>query len=161
MKNLTAIMIITAISCFAGVREDAFAFVAKNEGFRSETYKCSAGKDTIGYGFTSKSLTSKGKITKEEADTELYRIIDLLIKKVNTNYPSLTDSQKVVMVDMMYHFGSSSIINAKDINAAIKSGDAEKVKTQLRRWNKAKVNGVYTEIQGLTNRCERRIKLWK
>lgn len=183
MKKLfmVVIMLVVTISVFADVTEIATALIARNEGFKSNTYcdncrktltkgntKC-CGKATIGYGFTSKKLVEAGYISKVDADKVLAGYVDNCLKVVDgIEYKvQLTDNQKAVLADMVFHFGGSAIVNADDLNTAINSGDASKVKTQLMRWNKVTTKRDSTGksiewkiVPGLTNRQSRLCQIW-
>lgn len=164
----------TALSAFADARETAFNFIAKNEGYRANAYICTAGKLTIGYGFTSKQYTSKKFMSKDEANKILHTYVDACLRSVNglDINVELTDNQKAVLADMIYHFGSGAIHNANDLLNAINSGNPDRVKAQLMRWVKQKkiVNGkvvrdsngkiVYETVSGLVNRQARLCQLW-
>ena len=167
MKQLMLIVILlSATISFADPHQTAFELIALNEGFRSTVYRCTAGKLTIGFGFTSKRLVSKGTISRKEAEDVLHDYVDCCLKAVDRlpiRVP-LTDNQKAVLADMIYHFGSGAIMNANDLLTAINSGNPDKVKTQLRRWvhERVVVNGkTVTRVNaGLVNRQERLVRLW-
>ena len=168
MKSIIiALAIVLGINAFADANKIAFDLIALNEGFRSNVYTCTAGKKTIGYGFTSARLVNKGYISKAEADKVLNDYIDQCMRVVHQLdiKVKLTDNQKAVLCDMVYHFGSGAIMNAKDLLSAINSGNANNVKTQLMRWNKQRVRGkdgkiTFKVVAGLTNRQSRLAQLW-
>ena len=168
MKSIIiTLAIVLGVNVFADANKIAFDLIALNEGFRSNVYTCTAGKKTIGYGFTSARLVSKGYISKAEADKVLNDYIDQCMRVVHQLdiKVKLTDNQKAVLCDMVYHFGSGAIMNAKDLLNAINSGNANNVKTQLMRWNKQRVRGkdgkvTFKVVAGLTNRQSRLAQLW-
>jgi len=137
------------------------AFVAPNEGFRSNVYTCIAGKKTIGYGFTSESIVSKGKITKAEADQILGNYCVAIGNKIDKLVTvELTDNQKTVLIDFCYQYGSSAFASStllKKINAG---APATEIHTEIKKWNKIKSNGKYVISKGLNNRNDRRVALW-
>ena len=61
MKKMILTLVVATLSVVAFANETAVAFIKLNEGFKSEVYTCTAGKKTIGYGFTSKAIVAKGK----------------------------------------------------------------------------------------------------
>lgn len=172
MKKIT-LTIIVALStiCGAFANEVAVNFVKQNEGFRSQVYTCSAGKLTIGYGFTSKTIVAKGTITEKEADVILRGYIESCKKVVRTNVKvQLNENQEAVLIDFVYHFGSGSFKNSTLLRV-INAGQFDKVPAELSKWVKqkkvrngkiVKVDGKvqYETVQGLVNRSNRRIALW-
>ena len=153
----------------------AYETIAGNEDFKDYVYNDTAGKPTIGYGFTRKDLVGRGKITKDEAD-EILRgyVVDSMnaVNRLPIKTP-LNDNQRVVLSDMVYHFGSPTIAKSPDLLRAINSGNPEAVRTQLMRWTKQKrmkdgkvvldASGkpIYDEVRGLRNRQQRLRDMWK
>lgn len=169
MKKMFIIIatLVTIVNVNASdLQKITFDLIARNEGFRSNVYLCSAGKETIGYGFTSKLYTSKKYMSKAEADKILMTYVDSCLRSVEQLKLNvkLTDNQKAVMADMIYHFGSGAIHNANDLIKAINSGNSSNVKAQLMRWVKQKkiVNGkvTYVTVSGLVNRQARLCQMW-
>ena len=164
----------TALSAFADSHDSAFNLIARNEGYRATVYRCTAGKESIGYGFTSKQYVQKKFMSKAEADGILHAYVDACLRSVEglNIKVQLTDNQKAVLADMVYHFGSGAIHDANDLLNAINSGNPDRVKAQLMRWVKQKkvVNGkivrdsngkiVYETVSGLVNRQARLCQLW-
>ena len=105
-------------------------------------------------------------MSKAEADKILMAYVDSCLRSVEQLKLNvkLTDNQKAVMADMIYHFGSGAIHNASDLIRAINSGNSSNVKAQLMRWVKQKkvVNGkvTYVTVAGLVNRQARLAQLW-
>ncbi len=178
MKSIVIIlMLIVGTTVFADAHKVTFDTIARNEGFRSNVYRCSAGKLTIGYGFTAKQYVDMKYMSKADADKVLSTYVDACLTSVDSIKGitvTLNDNQKAVLADMIYHFGSGAIHNATDLIAAINSGDDTKVAAQLGRWNKQKKrdkdgklvkdsNGkqVYETVAGLTNRQARLVQLWR
>lgn len=167
MKTIIiTIVAMLSICAHADAHQIAFDLIAKNEGFRSNVYTCTAGKKTIGYGFTSARIVAKNYISKAEADKILSDYVDQCLRSVDqlNLKVKLTDNQRAVLADMIYHFGSGAIHNANDLINAINSGDATRVKSQLMRWVKQKQikNGkvTYVTVAGLVNRQARLCQLW-
>ena len=175
MKHLFVLTIlVAAINVLADAHQTAFNLIALNEGFKSKVYPCTAGKPPIGFGFTSERLVSKGTISRKEAEDTLHDYVDCCLKAVDRlpiRVP-LTNNQKAVLADMVYHFGSTAILEAGDLLGAINSGNPDRVKTQLSRWVKQKkvkdgkivrdANGkpIYEVVPGLVTRQERLVRLW-
>lgn len=177
MKKMfvTIMMVIAAVVVNANVHQVAFNLIARNEGFRASAYKCTAGVWSIGYGFTSKRLVDKRTISRAEADKILHSYVDACLRAVEQLdiRVELTDNQKAVLADMIYHFGSGTIHEAEDLLKAINSGNPNRVQTQLMRWTKQKrrdrngriikdANGriLYENVAGLVTRQHRLCRLW-
>lgn len=168
-KFLTLVVMSIACSIFAN--ETAVDFIKLNEGFRSQVYICSAGKPTIGYGFTSKAIVARGTITEEEADTILRGYVEACKKVVRNNVNvQLNENQEAVLIDFVYHFGSGAF-KSSTLLKVINAGQFDKVPAELSKWVKqkkvrngkiVKINGKiqYETVQGLVNRANRRIELW-
>lgn len=116
MNKLFTVIAVVLASCnvFAKDNESIEALTRKlvvaHEGFRSKAYVCPAGKLTIGYGFTDKTLVAKGKITRTEAD----RILDARIAKevvwVKATFPKLkTDKQIAAIADLAFNIGHDKL----------------------------------------------------
>ena len=171
MKKMILTLVVATLSIVAFANETAVAFIKLNEGFKSEVYTCTAGKKTIGYGFTSKAIVAKGTITEEEATVILrdyvvkcQAVVKRLVKV------KLTNNQEAVLIDFVYHFGSGAFSEStllKKLNA----GHYDQIPAELAKWVKqkkicngkvVKVNGKiqYETVQGLVNRANRRIALW-
>lgn len=175
-KIMVAIVAMLAVvNVFADAHDVAFDLIARNEGYRANVYKCTAGRLTIGYGFTSKKYISRKFMSKAEADKILHTYVDACLRSVEglNIKVQLTDNQKAVLADMIYHFGSGAIYDANDLLAAVNSGNPDRVKAQLMRWTKQKKrdkngnivrdsNGkiVYETVSGLVNRQARLCQLW-
>lgn len=163
----------TALSAFADARETAFNFIAKNEGYKANVYKCTAGKLTIGYGFTAKKYIAMKFMSKAQANEILYTYVDACMRVVESEVKvQLTDNQKAVLCDFVYHFGSGAF-RESTLLKVINQGKFDQVPAQLMRWTKQKkrdangnvvrnANGsiVYETVAGLANRAARRVQLW-
>lgn len=171
MKKMILTLVVATLSVVAFANETAVDFIKLNEGFKDKVYVCSAGKKTIGFGFTAKEIVDKGTITEEEATvilrdyvTKCKAAVKRLVKV------KLTNNQEAVLIDFVFHFGSGAFANStmlKKINA----GQLDQVPAELSKWVKqkkvrngkiVKVNGKiqYEVVQGLVNRANRRIALW-
>ena len=136
MKNIIAIItLFVTINTFAEVpvvkcssfENKAFQLISKYEGWRATAYVCPAGKKTIGWGFTSPEIVSKGTITRKYADEKLIgyiRSIDAYV--TSTVDANLTENQRVALVSFIYNVGrgnfeSSTLLkklNKKDYSGA-------------------------------------------
>jgi lysozyme len=64
--------------------DELLSLIKGFEGFRPSVYKCIAGVDTIGYGFTNPNLVSKGYMTEEEASNLLREEVNLHLSYVDS-----------------------------------------------------------------------------
>lgn len=137
------------------VKSKAVELIKKAEGFAHNWYKCPAGVDTIGYGFT-KSLTdlyfkkTPDFITKEKADEILESYVTNLISKLeSTRYYSSCDTpaRKAVVVDMVFNLGfagfekfTKCIKALQDRNFDVVANEMEKSKWFKQVGNRGKRN---------------------
>jgi lysozyme len=114
--------------------EEGKALIKKFEGCELQSYLCSASKLTIGYGHT--GTTKEGmEITQEEAESLLDQDLQQFESIVN-------DAVKVPLEQCEF-----------DALIAWTS--------QMRRWNKATVNGEKVVLAGLERRREAEALLWQ
>lgn len=151
----------------------AESFIKQNEGFKSKVYTCSAGKKTIGYGFTHPFLLARGEMTEAEADaalrwyiSEYRKVLKKYVKvKLNTN-------QEAVLIDFIHQFGETQF-RKSTLLKRLNRGDYRGIPCELSRWvyqKKLDKNGrpmrdakgriIKVKINGLINRANRRIELW-
>lgn len=164
-------LLLAATSSAAHIAE---TFIKQNEGFKEEVYTCSAGKKTIGYGFTHPSLIARGKMTEAEADAALRWYINEH-RKVLKKYvkASLTVNQEAVLLDFIHHFGEYNF-RTSTLLKRLNRGDYNGIPHELSRWvyqkkldskgrpvRNARSRIVKVKINGLVNRANRRIELWK
>lgn len=151
----------------------AESFIKQNEGFKEKVYTCTAGKKTIGYGFTHPSLTARGRMTEAEADAALRWYINEY-RKVLKKYVkvSLATNQEAVLLDFIYQFGEHNFRTStllKKLNKGMYHG----VPYELSRWvyqkkldskgrpvRDARGRVVRIKSKGLINRANRRINMW-
>jgi len=115
------------------------------------SYQCSAGKWTIGWGST-KGVRSGMKITKDEAELRLRE--DLRNSEADVKrYVSvpLTQGQYDALVSFVFNLGGGNFRSStllKKLNQGLYNDCPE----QILRWNKARVAGKLTVLNGLTRR---------
>lgn len=130
------------------------------EGCELKAYECVAGVLTIGYGHTGKDVTEGMTITQEKAEAllknDLKKYEEAVEKYVKVE---VNQNQFDALVSFTYNVGSGSLSKStllKKLNAGDYTGAAE----QFLVWNKATVNGVKKELEGLTKRREKERKLF-
>lgn len=141
------------------VNNATVALIKRFEDLRLNAYRCPAGKWTIGWGHT-KDVKEGDKITETQAEIFLRQDILEAVKRVNQNIQvKLNDNQFGALVSFAFNtrekqFKESSLVRL------LNNGWYEQVPAQLARWNKATVNGVLTELEGLTKRRRAEAALW-
>ena len=126
---------------------DLFYLIRKWEGFRSEAYKCSAHRWTVGFGSTfypdGSSVKEGDTITKQEAENLLawYCVTQITLPKGTFN-----PKQKMALYSLCYNIGMPAF-NRSKCKAAIENEDWL---TAYKNWNWTKAGG--KEIKGLVNR---------
>ena len=112
-----------------------------SEGFRSKVYKCTAGYDTIGYGFAIKDLD----LDEDICDMILERKIAKLVKRLGDRLPYLyTVPVEVhdVLVEMAYQMGVSGLLKFKKTLMYVESKDYKDASVEMldSRWAKQTPN---------------------
>lgn len=133
--------------------ELAASFVKDYEGFSATPYLCPAGYWTIGYGH----LCDKDhpSITKEEAASYLMQDMTAALKAVHRYCPNIIgDVAKVAaLTSWTFNLGSGSLASST-MRKRILEGNFTAAAKELRRWNKATVNGEKIVLRGLVRRRE-------
>jgi lysozyme len=123
------------------ISDEGFDLIKHFEGCELEAYKCAAGVWTIGYGHT-KDVQEGDVWNKEKADFMLWReledeyevyVNDLVTVPIN-------QCQFDALVSWVYNLGPANLKSStmlKKLNA----GKYEEVPNQIKRWNKATVDG--------------------
>ena len=112
-----------------------------SEGLRSKVYQCTAGYDTIGYGFAIKDL----ELDEDICDMILERKIAKLVKRVGDRLPYLyTVPIEVhdVLVEMAYQMGVSGLLKFKKTLMYIETKDYKDASVEMldSRWAKQTPN---------------------
>lgn len=130
--------------------------IKKSENYRADSYRCQAGKKTIGWGFTNVS-----KVKDIHHADEIFRdIIEPLYQEVNRSYPKLTYLQKAVIVSLYYNSGSLTKIKKSDFAKALVNNDTKNAIKNFKQWNKVKVRkGKFIVSRGLVIRRSYEAKL--
>ena len=136
----------------------AVALIRKWEGCRLETYLCSAGVPTIGYGSTGPKVKMGMRITQEEADALLEKDVQRFVDVVDLQITAkLSNNQRCALICFAFNVGAGALLDST-LRRRLNSGeDPNRVaKEELPRWNKAggKV------LEGLARRREDELKLF-
>jgi lysozyme len=109
----------------------------KHEGFRSKVYQCTAGRNTIGYGYNLDAnplklsnyelnqFNAKG-IEEKVAEWLLLRMIDKCTGELVHNiswFESLDDVRQAVLINMAFNLGITGLLQFKTTLAMVKAGD--------------------------------------
>ncbi|MGB2100832.1 MAG: lysozyme [Flavobacteriaceae bacterium] len=121
------------------------------EGLNTNAYRDAADVLTIGYGHT-KGVKEGDSITEQFAeimlDKELREYEGYVDQMVNV---PLNENQHAALVSFVYNLGPTNFANSTLLKR-LNEGKYEDVPAQIKRWNKARVNGELTELEGLTRR---------
>lgn len=104
--------------------------IALNEGYRAKLYKCTKGKNTIGYGFN----LDDTDMPVEVADFWLNLLLDRLearLKKSIGFYGKLDDARKAILLDMSYNLGISGLMQFKNMLYAMNDKRYEKAAQEM------------------------------
>ena len=120
---------------------DLLKRIKEHEGFRSQVYKCTAGYDTIGYGFAIKDLV----LDEDIAEEILLRKVEALIKRVRKRFDwldSVHPAVQGVLVEMSYQMGLSGVCKFKKALNAMQMGQWDIGARELldSRWAKQTPN---------------------
>jgi len=134
------------------INEKGLSALKRHEGFVSKVYKCTAGKDTIGFGYNISAnplkldktildrLYSTG-ISKEYAEDLLLAVLVKFETKLQQNLPwfeGLDSNRQWVLLNMAYNLGVDGLLTFKNTLVTIRSGDyATAAKMMLQsKWAK-------------------------
>lgn len=131
--------------------------VKAKEGLRLKPYLDQVGIPTIGYGTT--FYEDGKKVSMNDPEITESRASDLLVAHMDSFAASveklvkvpLTDNQFAALCSFVYNLGAGSLGGStllKKLNAKDYSGAAD----EFLVWNKAKISGVMTPVNGLTLR---------
>ena len=158
MKRLMMMATVMTAMGYAAMGETiakATGLVKGFEGFRPSVYKCEAGKATIGYGFTSKELIAKGRMTEAEASAELKRICEgialKLRKEIGTAKP-LTASQEAAVVSFVYNVGWTNFKTSTMCRLLKEGKRGAVIGVELRKWVYVTKGGKKVVSKGLARR---------
>lgn len=114
-------------------------------------YRCPAGRWTIGYG-TTKGVRSGDRITVEEAEERLIEDLQTAAAAVRSKVSvPLSQNQFDALVSFVHNLGAGNFASSTLLKK-LNRGQYDEVPEQFLRWNKARVDGVLTELRGLTRR---------
>jgi lysozyme len=123
------------------IPKQAIELIKKWEGFRANTYKCSAGVLTIGYGTTAAAGVGVApKIGDTITEPEAEELLILTVKKMAGDVlpaikKPLTDNQLSAVLSLVYNIGARAFLSSTLLKK-INDGDFIGAGAEFRRWNK-------------------------
>lgn len=141
------------------ISSDGLELIKRYEGLRLKAYKCPAGIPTIGYGHT-RGVTMGMTITEEIADRLLQEDVAPIEKLLNGMKINFRQGQFDALCSWIFNLGSGSF-NSSTLKKKIVAGASDKeILVEIRKWDKAKVNGKTVALPGLTKRRAEECAHW-
>lgn len=131
------------------------------EGVRLVAYRDSAGIPTIGYGNTYHPDGTPVKMGDTISQSQAESYLDAVIVKYETAVNKiitvpLSQNQFDALVCFVYNIGTTGFLNST-VDDKLNAGDVQAALTTWKSYNKARVGGELTVIQGLVNRRQAEI----
>ena len=124
------------------------------EGYRSKAYLDAVGVPTIGYGSTMWNDGKKVKlgetITLDGAGVLLYWQVNKMC--VILDALTLNQNQYDALSSFIYNIGTGAFSKSTLLKKVKINPKDETIRNEFLRWNKGRVNGLLTELKGLTTR---------
>lgn len=139
------------------LRQDAIDMIKRWEGLRLEAYKDAADVWTIGYGHTGASgyppSVGKGlRISELDAENILLKDLKLFGDRVDSEVDvTINDNQYGALVSFVFNVGKAAL-SRSTLLRKLNFGDYDGAACEFGRWNKAKIDGKYQVVRGLTMR---------
>ena len=115
------------------------------------SYRCPAGRWTIGYGHV-KGVRSGMKVTAQECEDFLRQDLEWVEEAVKKHVKApLSQLQFDALVCFVFNIGETNFKSSTALKL-LNAGRYDDVPEQIMRWNKATVNGEKKELKGLTRR---------
>lgn len=136
------------------ISQTGIDLIKEFEGCYLTAYRCPAGVLTIGIGHTGlvdgKPITPGMRITKEKAEQLLSEYLESRYEPAVRKLGPMNQNQYDALVSFCYNLGPG--IFKGNLLKAINIGDWKDVASQMKLYNKAKVDGIRIELKGLTRR---------
>lgn len=142
-----------------GIPWVAVDLIGRSEDCRLVAYQCSAGVWTNGWGETS-GITADMRWTEDQADARFAQ----QLRKYSTRVEALcseapTPNELGAMTSLAYNIGLEAFARSTVLRCH-NEGRRDDAARAFGLWNKARVNGVLTELRGLTLRRGREAALY-
>jgi lysozyme len=146
-----------------GAFEIAKNLIKESEGLRLEAYKCPADRWTCGWGQTGSDVKEGTVWTKEYAETRLDFSVRYCVSVATASSPILSSArasqeQLAAIVSFIFNLGISNY-EKSTLKLRIDQGNWVSAATEIKRWNKGRVNGTLMPLPGLTIRREKEARL--
>lgn len=129
----------------------AAAVIMHFEGSEHEAYIDPVGVVTICYGHTATAKLGQVR-TEEECQELLQQDLDIAFAVVEKHvHVPLTVERRAALASFVFNFGETKF-RTSTLLRKLNSGDAAGACTEMRRWVKGKVNGVWHVFKGLVDR---------
>lgn len=136
------------------ISQNGINLIKEFEGCQLKAYKCPAGVWTIGFGHTGTvdgvPVQAGMTITQKKAEVLLRESLNARYEPSVRKFTWLNQNQYDALVSFAYNLGPA--IFKGSLLDAIVTKDYKDVARQIKLYNKATVNGVLTELAGLTRR---------
>ena len=133
--------------------QEGIALIKKFEGCKLESYLCKASVWTIGYGST-KGVSEGMTISQERADMLLLEDLEIFEEEVNNLIKvDLEQHQWDAIIAWTFNLGSQNL-SVSTLLKKVNEKKWEEVPEQIKRWNKATVDGEKQVLEGLVRRRE-------
>jgi lysozyme len=148
------------------INQATIDLIKKWEGFRADAYLCPAGKWTIGYGITAAAgigVTPRPgmKVTREEAERHLRLALDRFAAQIRPSITApITENEFGAFLSLAYNIGAGGFRGSSALRH-FNTGDKARAAEAIKLWNKATVNGRRVVLQGLVNRREDEVRLFR
>lgn len=136
------------------VSDEGFELIKHFEGCELKAYKCAAGVWTIGYGHT-KDVQENDVWSKEKSDFMLFRELEEEYEQhINSLVQvPINQCQFDALCSWVYNLGPANL-KSSTLLKKLNAGEYEDIPHQIKRWNKATVDGKRKVLAGLTRRRE-------
>ena len=120
--------------------DDLVDDIAREEGWRDRVYLCSAGKETIGFGF----LISELNLTKEEGMMILRRYVQEKLDNVSKSqswFNNLPPKVQDVFINMVFQMGLTGVLRLKKMvskSRQIKDKSPEQIAKAMKKLQQLK-----------------------
>ena len=152
LKFIIVILMIVLLGVHMNkINNKGLNLIKEFEGLKTNAYRDAANVPTIGFGHT-KGVKDGDSITEQFAtamlDKELREYEGYVDQMVNV---PLNENQHAALVSFVYNLGPTNL-SQSSLLRELNNGNYNRVPSELKRWNKARVNGELTELEGLTRR---------
>ena len=118
------------------------------EGYSATSYRCSANKRTIAWGF----CRVKSVKNIHHADEIFKRIVASLFKDVSKAYPNLNYLSKCAIISLLYNSGDLDKIKRSGFSRQLNKRNIDDAIVRFKQWSKVRIDDKLITIKGLKNR---------